>query len=299
MSKSKTIHTQQKGWMWVSLALFVLLAGVTVFAFTKEGGNTVAATVNGVKIKKDTLFDEMMRQGASQLLDNLIDKELVRQEVDKAGLNVTDADMDQEIAILKKNFSSDDEFNMMLMQYGMTMDDLRGELLMQVQLKMLLGPKTTITDEDLTKYYQDNKDRLSTPEQVKASHILVATKEEAEAILSQLKSGADFAALAKEKSTDPGSKDAGGDLNFFPRGSMAAEFEDAAFKLGVGELSGVVQTSFGYHIIKVTDKKAATTPTFGEKKEDIRNSVLMQKVQELSYEWMEEVKGKSTIVTKL
>lgn len=293
---------QNKMWMVTSLVLLVLLAGVSIFAFTKDGksGDEVIASVNGVNIAKSELFDQLILNGGSQILDTMITEELVKQEAEKAGFKVTEADLEQELASFKKGFNSEDEFNMLLMQSGMTLDDVKNKFMpMQARLKKLLGPQATITDDDTKKYYEENKAMMATPEQVKASHILVATKEESEAILAQLKGGADFATLAKEKSTDPGSKDKGGDLDYFGKGMMVKEFEDSAFSLAVGEMSGVVQTSHGFHIIKVTDKKAAATPTYDQKKDDIKEELLNQKIQELSGPWMEEIKGKAKIENKL
>lgn len=289
--------------MGISIALFVLLAGVSVFAFTKGGQpeDTVVATVNGVEIGKQQLFDELIRNGGAQVLNNLINEELVKQEADKAGVQVTDDDLNKELDSFKKSLSlsSDEEFDMMLMQYGMSKEDLKKQMPMQVRLRKLLEPKTDVTEEEMQKYYDENKEMLATPEQVKASHILVSTKEESEAILAQLNTGADFAQLAKEKSIDPGSKDNGGDLSYFAKGKMVKEFEDAAFSLPVGQMSNVVQTEHGFHIIKVTDKKAAVTPTFEEKKSEIKETLVMQEVQELSASWMEEVAGKANVTNTL
>jgi foldase protein PrsA len=289
--------------MGISIVLFVLLAGVSVFAFTKGGEpkDTVVATVNGVEIGKQQLFDELIRNGGAQVLNNLINEELVKQEADKAGVQVTDDDLNKELDSFKKSLSlsSDEEFDMMLMQYGMTKDELKKQMPMQVRLRKLLEPKTDVTEEEMKKYYDENKEMLATPEQVKASHILVSTKEESEAILAQLNTGADFAQLAKEKSIDPGSKDNGGDLSYFAKGKMVKEFEDAAFTLPVGQISNVVQTEHGFHIIKVTDKKATVTPTFEEKKNEIRETLVMQEVQELSNTWMQEVAGKANVTNTL
>ncbi|KAI7244482.1 hypothetical protein KC345_g12150, partial [Hortaea werneckii] len=135
----------------------------------------------------------------------------------------------------------------------MTIDDLKKQMPLQVEIRKLVEPKVTVTDDDISKYYDENKATFTQEEEVRASHILVETKEEADAIVKQLKDGADFATLAKEKSADTGSKDKGGDLDFFKRADMVAEFSDAAFKLKVGETSGAVKTDYGYHIIKVTD----------------------------------------------
>src|SRR5690606_24013284 len=121
--------------------------------------------------------------------------------------------------------------------------------------------------------------QFETPEQVRASHILVDEKAKAEELLAQLKNGADFAELAKEHSKD-GSAAQGGDLDYFGRGRMVAPFEEAAFALNVGEISDVVESQFGFHIIKLTDKKAAETATFEDKKEEIQKTVFDGKLNE-------------------
>ncbi|MNO27630.1 Foldase protein PrsA 3 precursor [compost metagenome] len=125
------------------------------------------------------------------------------------------------------------------------------------------------------------------------------TKEEADAIVKQLAGGADFATLAKEKSADTGSKDKGGDLDFFKKGDMVAEFSDAAFKLKVGETSGAVKTDYGYHIIKVTDRKEAHSYTLAEKKEEITKTLKAQKVSEMSSTWLQELTAGAKITNTL
>ncbi|WP_327204739.1 peptidylprolyl isomerase [Paenibacillus sp. DMB20] len=148
----------------------------------------------------------------------------------------------------------------------MTMDNLKEQTKMQLEITKLLGDKVKVTDDEIKKTYDQYKDSFATPEQVRASHILVDTKEEAEKIIKQLKDGADFAAIAKEKNEDA-TKETGGDLDFFPKGKMDPAFEEAAFKLKKGEISSEpVKSSFGYHVIKVTDRKEATNPTFEDKK---------------------------------
>lgn len=302
MKKKYATSRSEKRWIAASVVLFALLVGVTIFAFAKGGdADPVVATVNGVDIRKQQLFDELMKGGASQVLNSMIHEELVKQEANKVGITVTEDDLNKELELFKKELavSSDEEFEMLLLQYGMSKEALKEQMPMQVRLRKLLEPKTSVTDEELQQYYNENKEMLSTPEQVKASHILVSTREESEALLAQLKAGADFAQLAKEKSIDPGSKDSGGDLDYFTRGRMVQAFEDAAFSLAIGSLSDVVQTEHGFHIIKVTDKKEKTTPTYEEKKSDIRETLITQKIQELAGPWMEELAGKANIQNML
>jgi peptidyl-prolyl cis-trans isomerase D len=149
-----------------------------------------------------------------------------------------------------------------------------------------LKGRMTATPQEVQAAYEQNKAMFSTPEQVRASHILLKTegkdaaavRKQAEAVLAKVKAGGDFAALAKQYSED-GSKDAGGDLDYFGRGSMVKPFEDAAWALEVGQTSGLVESQFGFHIIKLTDKKAAVTRTFDQVKPQLEDQIKSQKAQ--------------------
>jgi foldase protein PrsA len=229
----------------------------------------------------------------------MITMKLIEQAADDAGVTVTDADIDAEVTRLQDQVGGADALDSMLMQYNMTMDDLREESETQVIVRKILEPQANVTDQDIEDYYNANKDSFATPEQVRASHILVATKEEAEAIKKQLDEGADFATLAEEKSTDTASAANGGDLGFFGQGDMVESFSKAAFALELNEISEPVQSDFGYHIIKKTDYKAATNPTLEEKKEEIRNLLVDQKVAELSSDWISNLRAQAKITNTL
>ncbi|MBD2872451.1 foldase protein PrsA [Paenibacillus arenilitoris] len=287
-----------KAWIAVSAVLAVLL--VVVLIKPPFGGtNEAVATVNGVEITKDKLYSKLVEAGGPQTLENVITEELINQEAKANNVTVTDADVDAEIELIKKNFGDDETFNSTLAQYGMTLESLRNDTKINLTIRKILEPKTEVTDEEIQQFYDENKETLGTPEQIQASHILVATKEEAEAILAELKQGGDFAAIAKEKSTDPGSKDNGGDLGFFGKGKMVPEFEEAAFALKVNELSGVVQSEHGFHIIKKTAEKAAVVPTLEEKKEEIRNQLVASEANGLSEAWLTEIRDKAKITNTL
>ena len=144
--------------------------------------------------------------------------------------------------------------------------------------------KIVVPPTDIQRYYNDNVQQYTTPEQVRASHILLETtgkneadvKKRAEEILKQVKSGADFAELAKKVSEDKGSKENGGDLDYFGRGRMVPEFEEVAFKLPPGQISDLVKSQFGYHIIKVVDKRAGSTRPLEEVRVQIQQQLAMQ-----------------------
>lgn len=282
----------------VSLILFIILTIYIIIyppGKSKAAADPVVAKVNGVEISKSRLYDALVSAGGEKTLDTMISEELVSQEGKKAGFTITDEELNQELESLKKSFSSEEEFNQALTYYGMTLDGLKKNMNSQVMLRKLLEPQVTVTDDDVKTYYDENAASFITPEQMRASHILVKTKEEAETVLAELKNGTDFATLAKEKSTDTSNKDTGGDLGFFSKGNMEKSFEDAAFALKTGELSGIVETSYGFHVIKATDHKDAATPTFEEKKSDIREKLVTDKISTLSNTWIQDKKSAATI----
>jgi peptidyl-prolyl cis-trans isomerase D len=159
-----------------------------------------------------------------------------------------------------------------------------------------LEPQITVTEEEITQYFDLNKERYGTPKKVKARHILFkldaganeekrqAVRQKAQKILAEARSGADFAALAKKYSEDPGSKSNGGDLGFFTRERMVKPFSDAAFSLAPGEISEPVATDFGWHIIKTEAVQEGKDAVLEEVKEDIRKQLIKEGAKNLAYD---------------
>lgn len=289
-------NTSRNIWMGLSLVLAIVL----VIVLVKPSGDSAAvATVNGVDITKDKLYSELVTLGGTQTLDNLITEELIDQEVKKANITVTEDDLTKEIESVKKNFATEEEFNSALTQSGMTLDDLKNEMNIQVKIRKLVEPQVKVTDADIKKYFDENPGAFDTAEQVKASHILVATKEEADSILKEIKGGSDFATVAAAKSLDTASKDKGGDLDFFPKGTHEDAFDNAAFALEKDQLSDVVQSASGFHIIKVTDRKDAHKATLEEKSAEIKEQLTTTQVSTLSSTWLSDLKTKADIKNTL
>jgi len=169
---------------------------------------------------------------------------------------------------------------------------IRNQLLANAYLTKEILEKVTVSDKDAEEYYGKNRKVFERPEQLRARHILIAVKQsagddekkaakkKAEDILERIKKGEDFAKLALEFSDDPGSKQKGGDLGFFPKNSMIPAFDKAAFELEPGGVSGVVETSFGYHIIKAEEKKKSEIPPYEAVKEDAKALALQAARQE-------------------
>ncbi|OAB43746.1 foldase protein PrsA [Paenibacillus glacialis] len=295
-----TSSGNSKIWMGLSLVLAVALVIVLIKPPFSGGSNKAVATVNGVDITKDKLYDQLVTIGGAQTLENLITEELIEQEVKKANITVTDADQTKELESLKKSLGTEEAFNQALTQAGMTLEDLKKEMSVQVKIRKLVEPQVKVTDADIKKYFEENVGAFDTAEQVRASHILVATKAEAESILKELKGGADFATLATAKSLDTRSKEKGGDMDFFARGAVGDEnFENAAFALDKGQLSGVVQSSGGFHIIKATDHKDAHKATLEEKSTEIKELLTSQQITTLSSTWLTTIKEKADIKNTL
>ncbi|MBH5318668.1 peptidylprolyl isomerase [Paenibacillus sp. GSMTC-2017] len=287
------------GWVITSAVLATALVVVLIKPPFGGGGNETLATINSSKITKDDLYDKLVLRYGTPTLDSMIEDQLVQQEADATSVKLTDQDITNEIEVIKLQYGTDEAFNAELEKNGTTLEKLREDIRPYALISKMLAPKTKVTDEAVQTFFNENKAAFgTTPEQVRASHILVKTKEEADAILADLKAGADFAETAKAKSTD-GSAAAGGDLNFFPKGQMVPAFEEAVFALEVGAISDVVKSDFGFHIIKKTDYKAAYEPKFEDKKGAIRTMLIGQEVNQLAGPWLAELRTKAKITNTL
>ncbi len=256
--------------MWRKEAV-VFLAVLGMGVASAWAGDEVA-TVNGQPISK-AAFEEALSnvppqmqqrvesvEGREALLDDLILKEVLLQESRRAGVE------------------KDPEVKRQL-------DELRSQILVQATLKKVAD--TEVTDEKVKSYYEAHKDEFR---QVRASHILVETEEQAKDAKKRLTDGGDFSALAKELSTDPSAKENGGDLGFFQKDQMVKPFADRAFAMKVDEISEPVKTEFGYHIIKIAEVKDAGPI------DSIDPQALMGIKQSVLAKRIEELKGRAKIV---
>ena len=293
-----------------------------------EGGKMVV-TVNGREVLEDQVAQEvgrllsqlsgrvdpqqlesmkdMIRQ---QAVNNMINRMLLEQEAEKAKIDVTGEQIKERVDQVKGGFPTEEAFADQLNASGLTEAGFLQEVELAMKIEKLLEEKTSslgqTEDQEVREFYNENLDRFKQAEQVQASHILipleeadteetkVEKKKKLEGILEEVRSGADFAALAQEHSSCP-SKTRGGDLGFFPRGQMVGAFEETAFSLEVGKVSGVVETQFGYHIIKLTDKKAASTVPFDESKAEISAFLDNQKQQQAVASYIDSLRTVATI----
>lgn len=263
-------------------------------------------------------IEQYKKQLRQRFLEKLIIEQLLDEEVKKANIIVTEEEVInriKEIIAAQQPPLSLEEYKKKMQDYGLNFDDFKNEFQKQLCYQKLMKPqwdaKIKVTEDDAEGYYSKNQKEFENPEQVRASHILITpdtsdpntdpneakatAKAKAQDLLKQINEGADFAELAKANSDCPSGAN-GGDLGFFGRGQMVAPFEKAAFALKPGQLSSVVETKYGYHIIKATDHKDAQVISFEQAKEDIINKLTLQKQSEMANEYIESLKSKANFV---
>jgi peptidyl-prolyl cis-trans isomerase C len=249
--------------------------------------------------------DEVLR-GA---LDQLITYSVLKQEAATRKFAVADADVDAQVASMQKQFPTQAEFDKALSARNTSVEQLKADARVDMAINKMMEAEVAgavaATDADAKDFYDKNPDKFAQPESVRASHILILTKDADEAgkkaartkidgVLKRVKAGEDFAALAKENSQD-GSASQGGDLGFFGRGRMVPEFDQAVFALKPGEISEVVSTPFGFHIIKLTEKKEGSTVPFDQVKPQVVEYLSNQKKQQRVDSFIDEAKKRAKI----
>lgn len=273
----------------LTLAIVGIVMGLA--ACTSE---ELVARVGKEKVTKEEFYNELVAQNGPQVLESLIADKLRVIEVKEQNINISKDELDAELENYKEFYGGEEGFQAALTYFRLTEESIREDLREGLELEILVKPYVTITDEEINTYFEENKESLNQGEEVKASHILVETEEEANEIKEKLNQGEDFAELAKEHSFD-GSSTAGGDLGYFGRGEMVKEFEDVAFSLDIDQISDPVQSEFGYHIIKVVDKTEAKEASLEDSREDVEEALFQDKLQAAYSEWYAEMLEKHSI----
>lgn len=323
------MHTERVIPFWRLLIVLTLITLASpAYVGESQSAEQKVAVVNGTVINQAEFDSEMNRvlerlqrtgrfpndlersQIKKQVLENLIARELLYQESQKNGIKVDQKEIEAQLTALKGRFPSEVEFKNALGTMNLTEAELKFQFERDLAIRKLLddqiGGKSTVSEKESRAYYDSNLESFKKSEQVRASHILIkvdpgadeAKKAEArtkiESLQAKLKNGEDFGALAKEYSEGP-SGPKGGDLGFFGRGQMVKPFEETAFSMKPGQVSGMVETRFGYHLIMVTERTPESTLSYEEVKDRLEKYLKQQKVQEAIAAYVETLKSKAKI----
>lgn len=247
-----------------------------------------------------------------EVLDQIVSYKLLIQESRARKIATADAEVDERVKEIQKQFPSEDAFKQMLTSRKTTLDQVRSDIRQDITVQKLIANEITVEKvgvkpEQLTDFYAKNPDQFKQPERVRASHILImvpkgadeaaktAARNKAADILKDVKAGKDFAALATQHSQDPGSAKNGGDLGFFQQGQMVGPFNDVAFKLAPGSVSDLVETEFGFHIIKVAEKQTARTVPLEEVRPQLEQYLERQNREQQTDAFVNGLKAKGKV----
>jgi peptidyl-prolyl cis-trans isomerase SurA len=259
----------------------------------------------------------MRAQVMKTALDTLIGEKLMETEVQALGITATDAEVDELVADVRKqnNITDQAQFEQLLAGEGLSMtayrDMLRKRIVRDRLLRMKVGPKVKVTEEDLKAAYTQFTRMENEDVEVHARHILVqvdakatpeqveAARKKAEAIAQEARRpGMDFSALARARSEGPSASD-GGDLGFFKRGVMVPAFEKAAFNMKTGEVSDPIRTNFGWHVLKVEERRNVAVASYDEMKPKIEAKLLQQKTEKFLDQYVAELRSKANVEVKI
>ena len=296
----------------LSIGLTLLLSAAFAFSADKTATDDKVAVVNGAIISRgefdreldffvkraapdgQQISDFQLNQIKNDVLESLIDREVLFQESKKKGIEVKADAISDQLKSIKQRYPDEAQFTEMLKGMGLTESDVQSQINRGMAIQQLINKevaeKVIISDEESKQYYDTHPEFFKQPEQVRASHILIKVDENAsetqkteahkkiKEVQQKLQKGEDFATLAKTYSEGP-SAPGGGNLGYFRRGQMVKPFEDAAFKLKAGETSDIVETPFGYHLIKVFDKQPEKMLAYAEIKEQLNEHLKKQKLE--------------------
>jgi peptidyl-prolyl cis-trans isomerase C len=251
--------------------------------------------------------DEVLRG----VLDQIVGYKLLLQESKARSVVVADAEVESRLGQIRSQFPTEAAFTQMLAERKLSLEQIRTDARQDMAISKLIegaiASKVAVSPAQVSDFYAKNPDQFQQGESVRASHILIGAPRDADAaakaqarakaeqVLKEIKAGGDFAALAKQHSSDPGSAANGGDLGFFQQGQMVGPFNDAAFTLAPGATSDLVETEFGFHIIRVAEKQPGRTVPLDEVRPQLEQYLQQMNRQQETEAFVNGLKAKGKI----
>ena len=323
------MQNPMRTWLTTTVAATICLAlSLPVIAAEKASDAEKLAVVNGSVITRKAFQEELepfiqrmamsgqkpegeqLAEVKKNILENLINRELLFQVAKEKGIEADPKAIEEQFSDLKNRFPDEAQFQAMLDQLGITADSLRQQIAQRLMIQQVIeqevGKDVEVTGAEAKAFYEKNPDMFKQPEKVRASHILIkadpdaeeaekkAARKKLEGIQKKVEAGEDFAELAKAHSEGPSSAK-GGDLGYFGRGQMVKPFDDVVFAMETGDVSDIVETRFGYHLIKETGKQPAGTVPYEEVEDRLKEYLKEQKVQKQVAAYIETLKEDAEI----
>lgn len=266
----------------------ILSAGFVMLLAGCAGGSGYVAEVDGEKILQAELDDALREQYGTEVLETLITNKMVELEAKKLGVTVSEDSIQSEYEELMESYGGEEALQEALEANGLTEKSVKENIRIYQLTKNVIATGIDITDEEVAQYFDNNKESYGQQEEVVASEILLEDETTAKDVLKKLKAGEDFSELAKAYSIDSATSENGGDIGTISRGQMDEALEEVVFSLEKNSISDIVQTSEGYHIIKVTDKVPAKEAVLEDVKADVYATILEERINEEYTSWLDE-----------
>ena len=283
--------------MFHVIVVALLMSRVPAGAATVPGDFDVVR-VNGVAIRQSEVLERLWKRYGSQTLEEMVDELLLRQAAAAKKIKAPDAEVDRRFSRLQAQFGSRELLVSQLEQAGTSVAKVKEDLADEIVRERLIvdAKGVKIGEDELKKAFEANKDKLGKPESVHLRHILAKNEAEAADLIAKIKAGADFQALAREKSLAASGKAAGGDYGFVSRGMLPPEIDEVAFSMKSGEIKTVAGPR-GQHILQALEKRPAQTASFAEVKDDLREMLMTERIKDAAAPFLLELRRKAEIKT--
>lgn len=276
----------------------LLLLTLASPARAAEPGDAEIVRVNGVPIRRSEVVERLLARHGTQTVEDMINEILLRQAAAAQNVSADETAVENRFAQLRAQFASQELFLSQLEQAGTSVSRLREEIAEEITRELIISKAKGlfVTDAEVNRAFEENTAKLATPPTVHLRHILTATEADAKELVAKIKNGADFTALAREKSLAGSGKAAGGDYGFVAPGMLPPEIDRIAFALKVDELK-IVPGTRGFHILQALEHRPGKPAVFEEIKEDLRRVLHAEKMKQVTPEVLAELRRKATITS--
>lgn len=275
------------------IAVLFMLAAAPLSAQT----STAVISINGAPILQSEVIQRLWSLHGTVVLDQMIDEKLIRQEAERLKVTANEKELESRLSRIRQQFQDAKAFEEQLKKAGTTLDAVKEQIRFQLLTEATVAKarQITLAKDEVKSFFEQNKDKLASPESVRLRHLLVKNRQEADDIIIALDAGADFSKLAAQKSLDEATRAKGGDMGYVTKGIMAPEVEKVVFGLKKGQHSPVISTSVGFHILQVDDVKQPQPADFKKIQEDLRLALYNNKISQALPELLKELRAKARI----